>query len=241
MADTKVKMSVKLLVDKQTKRVLFAEAGKDVVDFLFNLMSLPVATVVKLLNSNNMVGSLGALYKSIESLSLDYFQPNLTNDVVLKPKTALNIPLLSLNDDPSSNNAIKVYRCKTHPPGYITDSFGTACPNCGAAMSTEVKWVNSMAAANVASVSSGLVGSLGYVKGVVTYMVMDNLEVKPMSTISGITLINKFHVKDVSTLTEKVLDVGLKEHEEEEGEVEEVVRDWEREGVVGLRKRWGWG
>lgn len=48
-------------------------------------------------------------------------------------------------------------------------------------------------------------------KGVVTYMVMDNLEVKPMSTISALTLINKFHVKDVSSLVEKQVEVGFNE------------------------------
>ncbi|XP_074289600.1 uncharacterized protein LOC141614754 [Silene latifolia] len=189
MADTKVRLSVKLLVDKQTKRVLFAEAGKDFVDFLFHIMSLPVGTVVKLLNANNMVGSLGSLYKSIESLSLDYFEPNLAKDAVLKPKIAVNVPLLALNESPStsSTSTKKTYRCSSQYSrpvpcdNYITDSAST-----------------------------GDVGG-GYVKGVVTYMVMDNLEVKPMSTISGITIINKFHVKDVSTLTEKVVDVGLKE------------------------------
>jgi hypothetical protein len=34
----------------------------------------------------------------------------------------------------------------------------------------------------------------GYVKGLITYMVMDYLEVKPMSTISSITLLTKFNV-----------------------------------------------
>ncbi|RVX13796.1 hypothetical protein CK203_010334 [Vitis vinifera] len=37
----------------------------------------------------------------------------------------------------------------------------------------------------------------GFVRGVVTYMVMDDLVVKPMSTISSITLLNKFNVKEV--------------------------------------------
>ncbi|KAJ0721943.1 hypothetical protein HanOQP8_Chr08g0281071 [Helianthus annuus] len=51
----------------------------------------------------------------------------------------------------------------------------------------------------------------GYVKEVVTYMVMDDLVVKPMSTISGITLINKFGVKDLSQLEEKNVSFGKDE------------------------------
>ncbi|GKU91875.1 hypothetical protein SLEP1_g5689 [Rubroshorea leprosula] len=48
----------------------------------------------------------------------------------------------------------------------------------------------------------------GYVKGVVTYMIMDDLEVRPMSTISSTTMINKFNIKDIGVLEEKV-DVGM--------------------------------
>ena len=39
MSDSKV--SMKLSIDTQGKRVLFAEAGKDCVDFLFHILSLP--------------------------------------------------------------------------------------------------------------------------------------------------------------------------------------------------------
>jgi hypothetical protein len=41
-------LSMKLLVNSKTQRVLYAEAGKDVVDFLFSLLTLPVGMVVKL-------------------------------------------------------------------------------------------------------------------------------------------------------------------------------------------------
>ncbi|GKF02359.1 hypothetical protein Tco_0029282, partial [Tanacetum coccineum] len=51
----------------------------------------------------------------------------------------------------------------------------------------------------------------GYVKDVVTYMVMDDLVVKPMSTISSITLINKFGVNDLSQLEEKMVTFGKEE------------------------------
>ncbi|GLT88983.1 hypothetical protein SLE2022_069880 [Rubroshorea leprosula] len=49
----------------------------------------------------------------------------------------------------------------------------------------------------------------GYVKGVVTYMIMDDLEVRPMSTISSTTTINKFNIKDIGVLEENVVDVGM--------------------------------
>ncbi|KAI6669929.1 hypothetical protein NL676_004814 [Syzygium grande] len=48
----------------------------------------------------------------------------------------------------------------------------------------------------------------GFVKVVVTYMVMIDLAVKPMSTISSITLINKLNVKEIGVLEEKLVSLG---------------------------------
>lgn len=52
---------------------------------------------------------------------------------------------------------------------------------------------------------------IGFVKPVVTYMIMDDLEVKPMSPISTIALLNRFNVRDFGALEEKVVDLGMDE------------------------------
>lgn len=39
-------VNLKFMIDKKRKKFLFAEAGKDFVDFLFTLLSLPVGTVI---------------------------------------------------------------------------------------------------------------------------------------------------------------------------------------------------
>lgn len=54
-------------------------------------------------------------------------------------------------------------------------------------------------------------GDGGFVKGVVTYMVMDDLVVTPLSSISSITLLHKFQVKDLGVLEEKVVNFGRDE------------------------------
>jgi hypothetical protein len=51
----------------------------------------------------------------------------------------------------------------------------------------------------------------GHVKGVITYMVMDDLQVKPMSAISATTLHSKFNVRDVGAVEEKAVDFGMDE------------------------------
>jgi hypothetical protein len=51
----------------------------------------------------------------------------------------------------------------------------------------------------------------GFVQGIVTYTVMDNLKVAPMSSISGITLLNTFGVTDIGSLKEKTVQLGYTE------------------------------
>ncbi|XVF23804.1 hypothetical protein REPUB_Repub13aG0070500 [Reevesia pubescens] len=42
-------------------------------------------------------------------------------------------------------------------------------------------------------------------------MVMDDLVVKPMSTISSLSLLNMFNVKDIGALEEKTIEIGMDE------------------------------
>ncbi|GMP63511.1 hypothetical protein CsSME_00025163 [Camellia sinensis var. sinensis] len=81
------KVSLKLLIDTKAHKVLFAEAGKDFVDFLFNILSLPVGTVVRLLANTSMIGSLGNLYESVENLNETYMQSNQSKETVETPST----------------------------------------------------------------------------------------------------------------------------------------------------------
>ncbi|KAJ0102457.1 hypothetical protein Patl1_06243 [Pistacia atlantica] len=265
MAASMVKL--KLLIDTEGKRVLFAEAGKDFVDFLFYIFSLPVGTVVKLLIGKSSVGCLDKLYESIENLDETYMQPNQDKNSLLNPKpsiSATEIPLL-LSHPHRESKTRKLYTCATtsehtsnqtsfgsgeaspfaFTPPFSTSLFGSTpnnsfggggastfasnpcvsgsfdptpnkhfnvsdvpnviCPQCKASMSREVTYISPGGKKTEAVVEGG------FVKGVATYMVMDNLEVMPLSTISSITFLNKFNVKNLSALEERVVDFGREE------------------------------
>ncbi|KAF8365201.1 hypothetical protein HHK36_032785 [Tetracentron sinense] len=202
------RLRLKLLIDNKAQKVLFAEVGKDFVDFLFNLLSLPVGTVVRLHKSHSMGGCLANLYESVKKLSNTYMQPNQNKDRLLNPVSATSvsqIPLLLPCTDAST--ARKYYRC-SNCSNRVTDNPSTNCPNCNRKMSSELTYVDPNSTTANASSSTG---EGGYVKGVVTYMVMDDLVVTPMSTISSITLLNKFNVKDLSSLEEMEVDFGMQE------------------------------
>ncbi|CAM8948956.1 unnamed protein product [Rhodiola kirilowii] len=245
------KMKLKLLVDNKSSKVLFAEADKEFVDFLFSLLALPLGTVARLLKQNDgMVGSLGMLYNSIESLSESYIQPDLSKEAVLCPKVALpladnHVPLLKCEGVAYALR--KLYRCRNCNSSKLSDNPQTRCRSCSNDMDIELEFLNPSATADYADTklymcgycrskyvtanpqtcpscsnlmnkevtylnpSSAATEKGGYVKGVVTYTVMDDLDVKPMSTISSISLLNTFNIKDMGLLVEKTVSVGMPE------------------------------
>jgi hypothetical protein len=110
MATTKV--SLKLFIDKKRQRVLFAEADKEFVDFLFSIFTLPVGAVTRLLKEGGgMVGCLPSLYRSIENMSVNYIQPDKDKPFLLEPKVVMpgaKVPLLLPN---LGSTFRQLYRC----------------------------------------------------------------------------------------------------------------------------------
>ena len=217
MADSK--MNIKLLIDTISGRVLFAEAGKDFVDFLFQLLRLDLGTVIWLLPKNGMIGSMANLYESIENLSENYLQPNQSNSL-LKPKVnsvmgTSQFPLLTEFASP------RLFKCSSKSRGYfegihddycgscmtVSDDPKAICTECKKPMNVEMAFVHCKASDS----TKGNSNEGGFVKGLVTYMVMDDLVVTPLSTVSSITLLNKFNIKEVGALKEQMVEVGMAE------------------------------
>ncbi|CAN0898018.1 hypothetical protein LINGRAHAP2_LOCUS19464 [Linum grandiflorum] len=177
----KVKVSLKLYIDKKSNKVVFADAGKDFVDFLFSILSLPMGTrtMIKLLSQDQILGCMGNLYRSIEDL-----------------------------DDSGPPTTNKFYRCSNGncTGNYVTDIYGQTCPYpfCRNSMSIAVTFKGSDSVKNM---NEG-----GLVKGdQISYMVMDDLDVKPLSLITIATLLNKFNILQCSSLEEKVVEIGMDE------------------------------
>ncbi|KAL7084921.1 hypothetical protein ACP275_14G251800 [Erythranthe tilingii] len=191
-------MSLKLLIDTQGKRVLYAEANKGFVDFLFHILSLPVGTLVSFLKSQGNIGSLANLYSSIENLNDSYMHSKQTKDTLLKPMplslvAGLNVP----HNNPYA--ARNIYTCLCNNPCASVD-LKTACPNCRREMVKLITFVGPTSC-----------GEVGFVKDMVTYMVMDDLSVSPLSTMSSFALLLKLDVKDMSAVEEKVVNFGMDE------------------------------
>ena len=167
-------------------------------------MSLPIGFVIRLLSCNEMLGSFGKHHESFENLSDSYLQPNADKITLLEPPSGVastNLPLLS--DKASDVKAL--YTCTYSHCSTKTASYNpqNRCTGCGHTTSARMTIIEPQQGESSAA--------NGYVKEVVTYMVMDDLELKPMSTITSIGLINKYNIKEISALEEKEVSVGIKE------------------------------
>ncbi|CAL4958275.1 unnamed protein product [Urochloa decumbens] len=237
---TTTALSMKLLVDTKAQRVLFAEASKEVADFLFTLLALPVGSAAKLLGEEDMVGSVGNIYASVGKLDDTYVLSGVARDSFLlhicsgcslfrlgalapapapAPRPAPPRPNKFFRCDRRDNDYNYGYSCNSNScRDYMTDDCGKACPSCGHQMAREVQFLPSAAGTqhqqqpvekDAAAAPGG--GGGGFVQGVVTYTVMDDLTVTPMSAISSITLLNTFAVRDLADLQERTVQIGYNE------------------------------
>lgn len=143
------KLSLKLLIDNNSNKVVFAEAGKEIVDFLFGYLQVPLGSIMGLLSKYDLVGfgSLSRVYESIENLDPSFLQSKASKDSLLRPKPTFSsnthTPQLLLDFVPPtpSTSSVSFGGFRAIP------AFGSAQPN---APSTEEK-------------------ETGYVRDVVTY------------------------------------------------------------------------
>lgn len=244
---------MKLLVDKRSRRVLYAEARKDAVDFLVGLLRVPTGLAARVIarhaaaaGDNDDVlaapGSLGTLYAGARALDDAFFlSATPDRDAILCPALpSAALALLLAGDDslpappapspppppPPPPMPKRYFRCAgpygtscRGNPTSVTDVAGLPCPVCRQPMTVEMRWspgdahgkLAQAAAQDAAAKAVVPAGGEGYVKEVVSYLVMDDLTVEPMSTISAIMLLKKFKVADCSALEELTVDLGHKE------------------------------
>lgn len=86
-----VKLHIKVVINRQKNKVLFAEAGSDFTDVLLSFLLLPLGTIVKVLQQHYgekapAIGSLNTLYKSVANLDSIYFEREESKQNLLIPQ-----------------------------------------------------------------------------------------------------------------------------------------------------------
>ncbi|KAJ1272563.1 hypothetical protein BS78_06G212000 [Paspalum vaginatum] len=200
-------IEVKLFVDKEKRKVLFTESDKEFVDVLFSFLTMPLGTIVRLLGKQSQMGCLDELYKSVEDLSADCFQNKGCKAMLLRPLNAASSHCrrLKINIDNTKPRAVYICRdtrCCAHNDCEFS-SFPDAACKCGKAMQYG-RDMPENEGDSLAPDGGGLESGV-FIKGLLKFVITDDLIVAPASTPLMLSIFERFGVDDPENIEETIL------------------------------------
>ncbi|KAK7286869.1 hypothetical protein RJT34_22190 [Clitoria ternatea] len=197
------KCNLKVTVRKSKRKILYAEAEGDFVDFLFSFLTTPLGSILKLLDGNLSLGSMNNLYKSVKDLNPSWFT---------RP---LGTPLLNLRVAPQfgcSEQPTQLYEEETptywYGTGVIKNNICYVVGN--GVVSKDKTLVNHPTAMNLfepRSPDGTRESKIGFVRRPSLFVVWDDLQVMPLANTSSISFLQKINVP-LDDLEEHELRIG---------------------------------
>ncbi|WOG95960.1 hypothetical protein DCAR_0415290 [Daucus carota subsp. sativus] len=209
-----VKFQLKLFVEKERNRVVFAEAGSDFIDTFFSFLTLPMGTIVRILNNNlesesRVIGSFSTLYTSVKNLDSGLLWSDECKQMLLSPRNSAEADCLQLKlnlDDsaPGTYFICEDWGCSRNSSAFLSTYCTTRC-SCGKLMN---RGITVSVTPNVKNVQHK--GGV-FAREIESYIVSDDLYVFPKQLTVSVELLKKCRVKDLNTespLTEAFLCDG---------------------------------
>lgn len=113
----KPKFSLKLLIDEEQNRVVLAESCKDFADVLCSLLTLPMGTIIRLLEkhqnpqSSSTVGCFHNLYKSVSDMDIGNFKTPASKNLLMYPRSMKESHCRKLKLNVDDTEATKFFVC----------------------------------------------------------------------------------------------------------------------------------
>ncbi|PWA28668.1 hypothetical protein CTI12_AA627170 [Artemisia annua] len=201
----RAKISLKVMVHKEHKRVIFAEADNHFVDTLFSFMTLPTGMIIRLLErvNNENIKALGSNvtngydYQAVGEIEIKY--------MLLYPRSSSHDHCRKLKLNIDDTEPIKYFVCQTLDcckrlkKYYSTYAFAR-CVYCGNQLIREIKKKGLDLPTN-----TGAGGA--FVTAATTFLVTGDLWVMPNTAGLRIQLLCAFGITDGSQVEERTLDM----------------------------------
>lgn len=187
-------LNLKLLIHKKKKEVIYAEADNYFVDVLFSFMTIPIGALIKLIGCKSF-GCISNLYASVENLDDKFLASKIFREVLLHPRSAGEIYLRDLKVSILETDVIEYFGCEICSfLGYYYQDGRCRCHN---------SWKYKL---TLPSSNATLEGS--FTKSTTSFMLTDDLHVRPISIMAGLTLLKSCGACDKSMLEERTVNVG---------------------------------
>ncbi|XP_024403708.1 uncharacterized protein [Physcomitrium patens] len=229
---------VSVLRCRKTGRVLLLEAGKDFVDTLFSFLLLPIGIIIHMLkNAGGRVKALdlgiSSLHKSVEKLDRSFLHVDKASLTQIRPAvvdTCVSTGLLQCLEAgetkprPATFELPGVYyrtNCVCYgSQNKLSSTRGTRCTHGCGTYNQEMRLLSGDRESLEKGILDKLVHDLdlekatcssdrGFVRENVTYMVTDNLEVMPSTTVRCIQVLNKLKVATLADLESTDVSIGI--------------------------------
>lgn len=138
------KLRLRVMVDKESNKVLYAEAVKDFVDVLFSFFTFPLGTIARLVATDSNIeavqfGSISSLYQSVKDLDQQYLCTNTCKEMLLQPRSSMEAycQKLKLNIDdtePLQHFVCENWDCVRKQSGACLSIFRNQKCSCGKVM-----------------------------------------------------------------------------------------------------------
>ncbi|KAH7542327.1 hypothetical protein FEM48_Zijuj02G0061800 [Ziziphus jujuba var. spinosa] len=198
-------ISLVVLVDKEKKRVIFAESDDDLVDTLFSFMAIPVGTIIRLSSDKSAVkiGCINNLYKSVENIDDKHFHSRAFKQMLLSPRNNAesHCSKLKLKIDQQTT---RYFRCSETTCFELLSHYEGCLCRCGRLMDAEVSIRKGES--KTPDKDGGV-----FVKGMSRFIISDDLQVMSMSTAASLSLVSKLGIMDWSGIEKNIFTLGVGE------------------------------
>ncbi|KAJ0020988.1 hypothetical protein Pint_32626 [Pistacia integerrima] len=191
-------ISLKALVDKVSKNIIFAESNEEFIDVLFSFLTMPMGTIIRLIRNRPPtmgIGCMNNLYECIENLDVKLFRTESCKKMLLYPRNAAAVQCrrLQLNVD------------QTEPPRYFLGN-PSSCTHLSHYRDVICPFGECLNIEKFLAQDRGV-----FVKEMTRLMISDELRVMPPSTEESLSLLFNQGLTDGSTTEECNLDIGVDE------------------------------
>ncbi|XP_039055493.1 uncharacterized protein LOC120198193 [Hibiscus syriacus] len=146
MASESSTVSIKLLIDQESNKVILAEAGNDFVDTLRSLLTFPLGNIARLVGKYpiSQPGCLNNLYNSVKNLSLNSFRSHACKFMLLHPRSIHEDKLKNLKLPMDFTQPTKYFACGNlkcrEKQDVLLSNYETSRCSRGELMSTQTRF-----------------------------------------------------------------------------------------------------
>lgn len=194
-------IKLKLLIDVENNKVVLAESEEEFIDILFSFLTLPIGTIIRLLNKQSSVGCIDNIYKSVEILDTKFFNTKACKTMLLEPRCSAERLCEDLSIRADNHEPRRIYRCPkfecyTAKTKAFSSVAGVSC-SCGETMNAPFVWKKAKREKKQV-----------FIKEETTYVIGDDLHVFPATISNAITVYQRLGIDDVNALEKRFVDVN---------------------------------